>query len=252
MSEALLPLGGTSVMANRAPVEEDDLYGRLNYFPTPPWAARAVGELIRRIDPAARTCWEPACGEGHMAHGLADYFDTVGCSDIHPFGGHATFDFLAPTDPPTIGAVAPHWDWIVTNPPFSDGEAFVRAAYRRARRGVAMLLRSAFREGAGRSALFCDLSYAGKAQFAERVPMVKGRYDPDASSATAYAVFIWIKPVVASPVADLARQIRATVGPGHGLDLLIHPDAKKRLLRASDLVRFAGAPDQGDLLGGRT
>ena len=60
------PSGHTSVMSSRAATAP----GELDYFPTPPWAARAGGELIKQIDPAAGSCWEPACGEGHMAFGL--------------------------------------------------------------------------------------------------------------------------------------------------------------------------------------
>ena len=67
------PEGAGAVMAGRAPaaVEGDEaltaLHRQLDYFPTPPWAARAGAELIRFVDPEARTIWEPACGDGHMA-----------------------------------------------------------------------------------------------------------------------------------------------------------------------------------------
>ena len=80
-----------AVMEARAPasVERDDavtaLYRALDYFPTPPWAARAGAELVQRLDPLAKTVWEPACGEGHMAGPLAEYF-SVCASDIHPHG----------------------------------------------------------------------------------------------------------------------------------------------------------------------
>ena len=46
-------------------------------FPTPPWATRALIE--HAISEPAKlkhlTCWEPACGEGHMAKVLADHFE---------------------------------------------------------------------------------------------------------------------------------------------------------------------------------
>jgi hypothetical protein len=73
MSGPSLPFGGNAVMSSRVATAPDEL----DYFPTPPWAARAGAELIKRLDPAARSCWEPACGQGHMAHGLADYFAEV-------------------------------------------------------------------------------------------------------------------------------------------------------------------------------
>lgn len=228
------PDGFTAVMAQRAPLNPDDL----DYFPTPPWAARAGGELIRRFDPEARTCWEPASGGGHMAWGLLDYFDGVSVSDIHDHGGDLGArsligDFLDPGFGTGIDA-----DWIVTNPPFVKGEAFVRTAWARARRGVAMLLRLQFLEGAARYRLFAELPLHACAPFAERVPMVKGRWDPAASSATAYAWFVWLKP--------------GTPGFGRGPALsFIAPGTKARLTRADDAARFGVAAvdaRQGELL----
>ncbi len=55
-------------------------------FPTPPWATRALLEHI--IGPAEvklRTCLEPACGAGHMAKVLKEYFADVRCSDAHDY-----------------------------------------------------------------------------------------------------------------------------------------------------------------------
>lgn len=227
------PEGFSAVMAHR--VSDPD---SLDYFPTPPWAARAGGELIRMLDPAAETAWEPACGGGHMVHGLSDYFRSVRASDIHDYGAGEVLDFLsAPlTDEP--GSSEPV-DWVVTNPPFVHGEAFVRAAWPRVRRGVALLLRLQFREGAGRaSGLFREMPLSVKATFAERVPMVKGRWDPEASSATAYAWFLWMKPEAqgASPwsaAIDAARPL------GAALDVLIPPGSCARLSHRSDLIRFA-------------
>jgi hypothetical protein len=214
--------GFLAVMADRQSGIDD-----LDYFPTPPWAARAGGELIAALDPVgARTCWEPAAGGGHMVHGLRDYFEQVTASDIADHGGDPMWrvDFLDErfdqTDAPVV-------DWIVTNPPFVTAAAFVRAAWPRARVGVAMLCRLAFLEGAGRAKLLWqDCPLAVCAPFSERVPMVKGRWDPGASSATAYAWFIWLKR-----------------GPPEGGARLmpILPGARARLSRPSDLEKFAPA-----------
>lgn len=235
-SLSLRPSGHTAVMAGRAPTPPD----ALDYFPTPPWAARAGGELIQRLDPGPWSCWEPACGEGHMAHGLADYFEGgVWASDVFDYGaGHPVVDFLDPASlGPVIDGQQGGVDWIVTNPPFVKGEAFVRGAWPRARRGIAMLLRLQFIEGAGRWRLFMrDCPLAVLAPFAERVPMVKGRWDPDASSATAYAWFVWLKPEVGPPPG------RFDMG-AWPLLMLIAPGAKARLSRPSDLERFVGASE---------
>lgn len=218
-SSSVLPVGRGAVMASRVATETGDL----DYFPTPPWAARAGGELIRAIDPGDWTAWEPACGEGHLVHGLRDYFATVHASDVFDYGFGEVVDFLAPDRPPR-GPQGP--DWIVTNPPFKLGEAFVRRAYAEARRGVAMLLRLQFIEGGRRHALFAqDCPLTILAPFSERVPMVKGRWDPDASSATAYAWFIF----------------RKGAAPGPAAVHLIPPGSKDRLSRPGDLIRFGMA-----------
>ena len=212
------PVGFSAVMAHRVSTPDD-----LDYFPTPPWAARAGGELVRGIDPKpGLMCWEPACGGGHMAWGLGDYFAAVQVTDIfdHAETGLDTGDFLDPGFAPGLNA-----DWIVTNPPFVKGEAFVRRAWARASRGVAMLLRLQFLEGGARYRMFADLPLHTVAPFAERVPMVKGRWDPEASSATAYAWFIWIKPGVPG-FGDAPRLS------------IIAPGARDRLSRPEDLTRF--------------
>src|SRR5690242_18268682 len=68
----------------------------LDDFPTPPWATRALCEKLIAAghDLAHMSVWEPACGRGHMARPLTEYFGTVRASDIHPYGQGAVYDFL--------------------------------------------------------------------------------------------------------------------------------------------------------------
>lgn len=227
----ILPEGAGAVMAGRAPaaVDGDDaraaLHRRLDYFPTPPWAARAGGELIHFADPAARTVWEPACGEGHMAAALGETFD-VFASDVHPFGYGEVTDFLDDEVESWAGD-AP--DWIVTNPPFHTAGVFVRLGLRRARRGVALLLRLAFLEGGRRYGLFYGAEPLTLcAVFAERVPMTLGRWDPKAASATAYAWFLWRKGSSGEPRL-----------------LGIPPGTRERLTRPDDAHRFGWRSEAG-------
>lgn len=230
--------GGAGAGVGRAPavVEGDDpqtaAFRAVNYYPTPPWAARAGGELVRRLDPSARTACEPACGGGHMAHGLADYFDQVTASDLYPHGFGRVADFL---DDPTVGAGA---DWIVTNPPFSLSGAFVAVALTRARRGVAILQRLTWIETDERFDLFNGRRpLTILAPFAERVPMQLGSWDPNGSTATPYGWFVWMADDIAAaspePAARAAVALRSWVG------LAIPAGQRKRLSRASDL-KFAG------------
>ncbi len=224
------PEGESSVMAGRAPdqVEADDartaLFRQLDYFPTPPWAARAGGELVRHIDPEAQTIWEPACGEGHMASALAESFD-VAASDIHPFGYGGTADFLDEGADASAFAA----DWIVTNPPFRTAGDFIRLGLARSRRGVAMLLRVQFLEGVGRYRLMYGAEpLTACAVFAERVPMTLGRWDPEQASATCYAWFLWRKGGGGNP------RLRG-----------IPPGTRDRLWRADDAERFGFRTEAG-------
>ncbi len=216
-------------MAQRAPadVESDDaqtkLWRALEFFPTPPWAARAGAEIVKFLDPRAKTIWEPACGEGHMAAAIGENAKwTVFATDIHQFdAGYETNDFLGPD------CYRPHRvDWIITNPPFRTAAEFVRKGLTIAGRGVAVLCRLAFLESAERFDLLFrsehPLSHC--AYFSERVPMTLGRWSPKASSATAYAWFFFDKewPRLRSPEL-----------------IAIPPGTRARLSRPEDVHRFA-------------
>lgn len=163
----------------------------LDNFPTPPWATRALVEHV--IGPEnARGCsvLEPACGDGYMSRVLAEYFETVRSFDIHGYGFGYVDDFLSSS------WVDESFDWVITNPPFKAAEDFVARGLRVARVGVAVLVRTVFIESVGRwDRLFRDRPCTAFAQFVERVPIVKGRVDPKATTATGYAWLIWNKTV---------------------------------------------------------
>ena len=119
----------------------------LDYFPTPPWATRA---LFRHVMPAIGvdaigSVWEPACGEGHMAVVFGEFVgSSVIASDIFDYGyGIAPVDFL--NDPHLLRP-----EWIITNPPFSIACEFTLRALEVATEGVAMLVRTQWIEGIGR------------------------------------------------------------------------------------------------------
>ncbi|WP_374290178.1 hypothetical protein [Paenirhodobacter enshiensis] len=77
--------------------------------------------------------------------------------------------------------------------PFTLADQFVMRALDTSRVGCAIIVRSAFLEGIGRyEQLFSRMPPAAVYQFVERVPMVKGRVDPEAASATAYSWIVWV------------------------------------------------------------
>lgn len=159
----------------------------LDHFPTPLWAARALCEHVAPLSGYA--VWESACGDGGMARALGEYASAVVASDVHDYGwGHLVRDFLWPDSADGL----PWIDWVVTNPPFRLAEQFAYQGNRIARHGVCLLVRTSFIEGIGRyERLFSVNPPAIVAQFTERVPMVKGRLDPEASTATSYCWLVW-------------------------------------------------------------
>lgn len=165
----------------------------LDDFPTPPWATRAlikhvIQPLMPRRSLMRDTVWEPSCNRGYMSKALKESFYHVCESDIADYGGNVVMDFLD-----GFSGVG-YYDWIITNPPFNKAEDFIRRCGDLSpRAGYAMLVRTAFLEGVGRyDRIFMKNPPNVVAQFSERVPMVKGRYDPKASTATSYCWLVWM------------------------------------------------------------
>ena len=211
----------------------------LDYYPTPPWAARAVGDLVRALDPLeGMTAVDGAAGGGHFVHGLRDYFAEVKAADIFdyksPIGPFKLADFLSQDWTEDVGEA----DWFATNPPFKTAEDFARLSWKRARRGVVLVCRLAFLETIDRYALlYGDHKLAVVAPFSERVPMHKGRWEPDGDTTTAYAAFIWLKPP-ALATSPFRHVIEACWAHGGALTLPIAPGAKLRHHRREDVELF--------------
>lgn len=159
-----------------------------------------------------------------MAEVLAEYFGNVLASDIHDYGrGYRVADFL---DPHTAAAVSVTWPrWVIANPPFDYAAAFVTRGLEVASRGVAVLCRVAWLEGAGRHPLLYTAEHhlSWVCPFSERLAMTLGEWDPKAESATCYAWFIFDKH-------DVHRYARVrAIGPG----------TEQRLWHETDVRRFA-------------
>lgn len=202
--------------------------GDLDYSPTPPWATRALVERVLRSAGREGQCkfqtaWEPACGEGHMAEVLREYFRKVVATDIDPKHGYADHvgDFLDPRN-----VLVPASDWIITNPPFGDNVLpFMQRALDLAGTGVAMFLQLRYLEGVERyEELYHDRPPTIVAPFVERVPLVMGRYDPDASTTTAFMWLVWLKGAI--PQAPF----------------WIPPGCKAQLTKPDDAERFTQNP----------
>lgn len=213
--------GARSVMAGRKEPPDS-----LDFFCTPPFATRALCEVVLPHMHVPRFStghlWEPAAGEGHMAEVLRDYFVTVHASDVFDYGReYQVGSFVG--DGPDIIIPTHDVDWVVTNPPFNESLRFVLRALAVARVGVAMFIRTQWAvEGVARyEFLFRNRPPTLFAPFVERVPLCKGKWDPDGSTATAYCWLVWIKG-------------REPMPP-----FWIPPGQRKALTRPNDRERFA-------------
>jgi hypothetical protein len=171
--------------------QRSEPHDSLDDFPTPPWATRALIEWIEGQGEEHLACMsvrEPCANRGYMVRPLSEAFGAVLASDVHDYGlGYRQEDYL-------FGLPA-NWaetDLTVMNPPFRLAEQFVERALQLTQRMVAVFVRSAFLEGEKRHRqLFLKTPPTDILQFAERVPLVKGRYDPEASTATSYCWLVW-------------------------------------------------------------
>ena len=114
-----------------------------DFYPTPPEATQALLDFLKL--PKGTTVWESACGEGHMVEVMQNNDLRVIATDIQ-----TGTDFLNAEMPTGV-------EWIITNPPFSLAEQFIRKAYDH-RVPFAMLLKSQYWHAASRFNLFLQVT----------------------------------------------------------------------------------------------
>ncbi|MCK7615206.1 SAM-dependent DNA methyltransferase [Roseibium sediminicola] len=216
------PASHRAVMASRLEAAKSP-----DYYPTPPWATRALCAELLELAPggAGLSVWEPACGAGHMAVPLGDYFGEVFASDLFDRGYNshhgAQWDFLCLDQSSQFSPR--RFDWIITNPPYGDlPQRFVeRALMHEPRKGIAVFVQLRWLETLDRTReLFLPHPPAMVGVFAERVPLARGKWDPDGKTATAYCWVIW----------------RTDGSAGEPVLRWIPPGAAKRHSRTADLA----------------
>jgi methylase of polypeptide subunit release factors len=245
--EGAIISGARAIMSARHEPENS-----LDYFPTPPWATRALMEIVLPHLGVASfgSAWEPACGEGHMAEVLREYFGEVFASDVHDYGYGGVVDFLADAvvlrdylgERAGASGASSSYDWIVTNPPFAEKAAqFVLRALDLAAIGVAMFFRLQWiPTGERYEKIFRDRPPTLVAFFCERVNLCKGRWDPDGSTATDYIWLVWRRGDTPRPPLWIPPgQRRLLERPGDRERFTAHPVARAE--RAAP-VTAAGAP----------
>jgi hypothetical protein len=153
-------------------------------------------EALLGVESFQGRVWEPACGDGAIARVLTAAGLTTSATDLHDWGyGALLQDFLAA---PSL--LAPN---IVTNPPFSLAEDFVRHAMDLGARKVCMFLRLAFLEGeARRQGLFAEHPPSRVWVMSRRRTLWRAD-DPnkrETGGTTAYAWFVWERGHKGAPV----------------------------------------------------
>ena len=152
-----------------------------DFYETPEWC---VEVLLRHV--VLKHVWEPACGRGAIARVLLRHGIDVTYSDLRDHGtGWANYgvDFLKHSGPMTRD--------IVTNPPYSLAEAFVRHALdiTAGHAWVAMLLRNEWDCAVTRDDLFVPGSrFASKIVLTDRPRWIPGSTERPRHN---YAWFVW-------------------------------------------------------------
>ncbi len=163
----------------------------LDDFPTPPWATRALMEIVIKEDVSKMICLEPACNRGYMSTVLEYYFSKVISSDVYDYGYGTVTDFVR--DKKYADGLV---DWVITNPPFVLADDFILEGLRVAKRGIAMLARTSVIESVGRyNKIFSKTPPTVLAQFTERVGMTKGEVASITGSAMSICWLVWDKTV---------------------------------------------------------
>lgn len=151
-----------------------------DFYPSPPSAVHA----LLSVEPIDQPVWEPACGDGAISRVLEARGLPVVSTDMNAHGyGRAGVDFLLEQR-----LLAPI---VVTNPPYSLADAFVRHAMALGAVRVAMLLRLAYLEGIGRSDVLDGGKLARVHVFRDRLTMAPKGVAVDGSSTIAFAWFVW-------------------------------------------------------------
>jgi hypothetical protein len=153
-----------------------------DFYPTPRWATFALIEN----EPFRGDIWECACGDGAMSLVFVESGSNIESSDLYNRGyGEVGHDFLT---------TKRRRQNIITNPPFHSAEGFVATALRQSEQKFALLVRSAFLEGANRArTIFHRHPPTRVWVFSERITFYPKGALRAGSGTTAYAWLVWDK-----------------------------------------------------------
>jgi hypothetical protein len=121
----------------------------VDFYETPEDVTEALLRFLeeKKLLKPCSFIWEPACGKGKMQRVMLDHGHAVIATDLHPhIAGIQGVDFLSEVLP---------CEWIITNPPFSKAEEFIKHAMEM-QKSCAFLLKSQFWHAKKRYDLFWE------------------------------------------------------------------------------------------------
>lgn len=224
--------GHTAVRNQRQKrISDGEPWQQLDFLPTPPWATRALCEIVLPAVhvPKLGLVREPCAGLRHMADPLGEYALDVWATDVFLYDRGLDIE-----QRDYLGDETDRTEWTISNPPYKTAQQILLRALERSSYGVALLLRFNWVEGIERYAqVFTPHMPTLVAPFAERVAMCEGGWDPDLSTATCYAWFVWVRDAYGQWI----KPARAGVGRFDGL--IIPPGCRERFTRESDRILAA-------------
>jgi hypothetical protein len=159
-----------------------------DFYPTP---SDAVDALLKH-EKFEGVIWEPACGDGAICKVLESHGYEVLATDLIDRGwGQGDHDFL------TSDLKAEN---IVTNPPFTMAEQFVRLSLQRTTGKVVMLCKLQFLEGAKRKIMFEETPLARVYVFSKRLTMTRNGEKMKNSGMIAFCWLVWEHGYTGDPV----------------------------------------------------
>lgn len=151
-----------------------------DFYKTPPGAVLA----LLSVETFDRDVWEPACGDGAISKVLIAQGFNVISSDIIDRGfGEVGKNFFAFT--------RARASMLITNPPFSTAEDFLKHAKHLGVRKIAFLLKLSFLEGKSRSHLLEQSGLSRVWVFRGRINVQRNGDYKGGSGMIAFAWFVW-------------------------------------------------------------
>lgn len=197
-----------------------------DFVPTPPYVTRALFEIVepRLKGDEVKTCYDPAMGQGHMCKVFKEYGKWAVGSDLYDHVGLGD-DFTPTNFANPIGDVRSlSADAIITNPPYSELNGFIREGLHSADKFLALLIRVQGLETQGRyNEFYSKVPPTTIALFSDRIPFKVGKVVRKAPKMYFHMWLVW----------DM-QLVRSRNHPKWSQTFWIRPDAQKLLEKDED------------------